>query len=206
MKIIQVKLYRFDELSPEAQRRAFSAWDSSLTLESRSSDYRATLKAFEDIFDIKVYRYNVNDWSYDYGYVTTGRAMEAPEGDGFRFARYIWNNYYSAVAKGKYYSTGGRYEGGHYTYKFRRSKIQMRLDNCPLTGFFADQDILSPVIDCLQYKRFFADFRELIDACLAAFFQTWRTDIEATTTPEYFADEAEANEMYFLESGDIYYD
>jgi hypothetical protein len=202
MREISIKLYKFSELSEKAQRQA---WETGPNFsDDGSSDFRATLAAFEKIFDISVYRWSIDDWSYEFDYVTAGRATEAPEGDALRLARYIWNNYAEYIQKGRYYSTPGRYINGKYHYKYRYSKVTKEMDNCPLTGFFADQDILQPVIDCLHYKRFFDSYETLIDTCLDSFFRIWRADIEYHNSFEYFAETCEINEYEFYETGEMY--
>ena len=204
MRQITINLYKFDELSPAAQRRA---WETGPNFsEDASEDFRATLAAFEKIFDISVYSYNVNDIYFDFSFVTAGRASEAPEGDALRLARYMWNNYAEYIQKGKYYSTGGKLIDGKYQYKFRHSKTTFEMDNCPLTGFAYDQDILQPIIDCLHYKRFFETYYDLIEACLNSFFTAWQNDIDYHNSLEYFAEMAEVNDYEFYETGEIYND
>lgn len=201
MREITVKIYEFSELSGKAQRRA---WETGPDFsDSYSSDYRATLAAFEKIFDISVYRWNVDDCRYSFDYVTAGRATEAPEGDALRLARYMWNNYAEYIQKGRYYSTRGRYIDGKYHYKYRYSKVTKQMDNCPLTGFCADLDILQPVIDCLHYKTFFNSYEELMDECLDSFFRAWRNDIDYCNSFDYFAEMCECNHYEFYETGEM---
>ena len=201
MREITVKLYKFSELSEKAQRRA---WEMGPDFsDSYSSEYRETLKKFEDIFDIAVYRWSVDDCRYSFDYVTAGRAVEAPEGDALRLARYIWNNYADCILKGRYYSTRGRYIDGKYHYKYRYSKVTKNMDDCPLTGVCMDMDILQPVIDCLHYKSFFDSYEDLIDACLDSFFRAWRNEIEYCNSFEYFAETCEINEYEFYETGEM---
>jgi hypothetical protein len=202
MRQEMINIYKFSELSEKAQRRA---WETGPDFSGDSdSDYRATLAAFEKIFDISVYRWDVNYYNYDFAYVTAGAATDAPDGDPLRLARYIWNNYAEYITKGKYYSTPGRWINGKYEYKFRYSRATFEMDNCPLTGFCADMDILQPVIDCLHYKRFFDSFRNLIDACLTAFFRSWQANAEYHASFEYFAEMCEINEYEFTETGEMW--
>lgn len=201
MREITVKLYKFSELSEKAQRRA---WECGPDFSGDySSEYRETLKKFEDIFDISVYRWSVDDYRYSFDYVTAGRATEAPEGDALRLARYIWNNYADDILKGRYYSTRGRYIDGKYHYKYRYSNVTKTMDSCPLTGVCMDMDILQPVIDCLHYKRFFSSYNDLIDACLDSFFRAWRNEIEYCNSFEYFAEMCEINDYEFYETGEM---
>jgi len=96
MKTYTTTVYTFDELPEAAQRRAWENNNFNLAA-NHGDELRATLAAFENIFDIKVYRWSVDDWSYNYNFVTAGRATECPEGDALRVARYIWNNYADAI-------------------------------------------------------------------------------------------------------------
>lgn len=197
-----INIYTFDELSEKSKDNAWQRNEIDFS-DSYSSEYRATLDAFEKLFNIRVYDYRVGDSVYSpyFKYVTAGRAAEAPEGDALRLARYIWNNFAPDIMKGKFYSKG-KYENGRYTYKHRYSRILREMDNCPLTGCCVDCDILQPVIDCLHYKRMFETFDKMITACLQAFFQAWDAEIDYCNSFEYFADYAESNEMYFYESGE----
>ena len=196
-------VYTFDELPEAAQRRA---WESNTFDLSDAHNYElhATLAAFEDIFDIKVYRWRVDDWSYSFDFVTAGRATECPEGDALRLARYIWNNYADAITKGKFYCTRGTWSSGQYHYKTRYSRVFLERDNCPLTGVCYDYDILKHVNNCLEYKEFFETFDDLITACLDSFFRAWRNEIEYCNSFEYFAETAAANDWEFTASGDFW--
>ena len=205
MKTITTDLYEFHELSEKAQRKAWekSSFDFS---DDHGGEFRATLAAFEKIFDIGVYHYDVGSMVFNpsFDYVTAGDAVDAPAGDPIRLAKFIWNNYADYILTGKYYSTRGKYVNGKYTFKSRHSRITRSFFDCPLTGFCFDYDILQPVIDCLHYKRFFNSYDELIHACLSAFFAVWDSEIEHSNSFEYFADAADANEWYFTENGDYY--
>lgn len=196
-----INIYTFDELTENAQRRA---WENGPDLSGDfSPEFKDILEAFENIFDIKVYNWSVSDYTYKFNFITAGAASDAPEGDALRLARYVWNNYAGYITKGKYFSRG-RWENGRYTYKSRRSKIMLERDNCPLTGICFDYDILEPINKCLEYKEFFETFDDLITACLDNFFRAWQTDIEYRSSLEYFADAAAANEWEFYENGDFY--
>lgn len=195
-------VYTFDELTEAAQRRAWKK--NTLNMgDDYGNEYRATLAAFEDIFDIKVYRWRVDDWNYSFDFVTAGRATECPEGDALRLARYIWNNYADAITKGKYY---GKliWSGNECRHVQRHSRATFELDNCPLTGVCCDYSILTPVVDCLRYNAFFETFDDLITTCLNNFFRAWRENIDYCNSFEYFAEIAAANEWEFTENGDFW--
>ena len=201
MREITVKIYKFSELSEKAQRRA---WECGPDFSGDyNSEFRETLKKFENIFDISVYRWSVNDYDYDFSYITTGRATEAPEGDALRLARYIWNNYAEYITRGKYYGKLVYRENQPPRHVKRYSKATFEIGNCPLTGVFCDCDILEPVVNCLHYKSFFDSYTDLIDACLDSFFDTWRMDIAYHASFEHFAEMCEINDYEFYETGEM---
>lgn len=203
MRELKINLYQYDELSPAAQRRA---WDNSPDFSGdHDSDYRATLAAFEKIFDIDVYHYNVDPfYNPHFSYVKAGAATDCPDGDPLRVARYIWNNYAEYITKGKYYSTKGEYIDGKYHYKHRYSRATFEMDNCPLTGCCYDLDILQPVLDCLHYKRFFNSIDDLFKECLTNFFHAWTAENDYLQSQEHFEEYALENGLEFLETGVIW--
>lgn len=202
MKEYKITIYNFNELTPEAQRRAWENSDNHLSM-AYNDEYRETLTAFENAFDIKVYNWRVDDWSYSFDFVTAGRATGAPEGDALRLARYMWNNYAGEITNGKYY---GKliWNGDKCRHVKRYSRTSFEMDNCPLTGICYDYDILRPVLDCLHYKRFFETFDDLITDCLNSFFRAWQNEIDYCNSFEYFAETAEINEWEFTENGDVW--
>jgi hypothetical protein len=189
---------------PEAAQRR--AWDNSPDFSWECDDeFAETLAAFEKIFDIDVYNFNVDPfWNPSWSYVKAGPANECPAGDPLRVARFIWNNYADDLKKGKYYSTRGRWIDGKYHYKYRYSRATFEMDNCPLTGICYDYDILQPVLDCLRYKRFFDSIDDLFDECLHDFFHAWSAEKEHLNSFENFAELAACNDWEFLETGEMY--
>lgn len=199
-----ITIYKFNELSETAQRRA---WENGPDFSDHHSDeYRATLEAFEKVFDIRVFYKDVGNSVFcpTFHYIKAGASAAAPENRPIRLATYIWNNYAADISKGRYYFTRGRYVDGKYTYKSRHSRITFEMDNCPLTGVCMDYDILQPVLDCLHYKRFYDSIDDLFNDCLTAFFRAWDAEIEYCQSFEYFAEMCEINDYEFLETGEMY--
>lgn len=199
MKTINV--YRFEELSEAMQRRTWTNSNIDFS-DDYSDEYRETLHEFEKVFDIRIRDYDVTAGYFRY--TMNGRAADAPDGDSLRVARYVWNNFAPGIMKGKFYSTRGEWIDGKYSYKHRHSKIILEMDNCPLTGYGVDCDILQPVIDCLHYKKRFTSYDALMKECLQAFFHAWYAEMEYCSTFEYFQEWALANdENWYTENGDI---
>lgn len=164
------------------------------------SEFRATLEAFEKTFDCKVFRWYVDENSYNYRF---SHSREGSFKCWLRFARWVWNNYGEAIQRGKYYGKMVYRDGERPRHVARHSNATVEY-TCNLTGFFADLDITAPIWDCIHYKEAFFDYDQLIDSCLDKFFSTWRDQMEYETSIEYFEELAEANDWEFTEYGEMW--
>lgn len=199
MKTYTVQTFYFNELSPDAQRRAWERDREIIQDGGYNAEFRATLAAFEKIFDIYS-SYSIDSCHYNFDFRIDEYSHADEIADPLRLAAFVWNNYAPQIKKGKYYSIT-RVKGNQYTTKHRHSRVTFEMDNCPLTGVFCDSDILAPVLDCLTYKRAFDTFDDLITDCLNNFFETWRDALEYAESLEFYAEEAEANEWEYLSDG-----
>lgn len=203
MKTYTVKTFYFDELTDAAKWEAYRRDQNRDFGTSYNSDFQNTLEKFEEAFGISVYRWEVYSTTYTFDFSIRDDLETQPEDitNPIRLAAYVYNNCYDKIKKGKYYSTGHRWENGKFTYKFRYSKINFSIDDCPLTGVFCDCDILSPIIDCLNYTRLYSSFDDLITDCLNRFFETWRDALEYSESFEFYAEEAQEQGWEYLADG-----
>lgn len=201
MRTYTLKTFYFSELSQKAQQRAYENDRDSVNADFYNDDFRTTLEAFEEIFNISVYRWEVssNHYNFDFHQKDGDHADEI--NNPLRLATFVWNNFAARIKKGKYYSTNVRLENGRYINKHRYSKIFFEMDNCPLTGCFCDSDILTPVIDCLTYSKFYDTFDDLMTDCLNRFFKTWSDCLEYSESFDFYEGEAEANDWEYFEDG-----
>jgi len=191
MKIYQGTLtsYLINELSEEAKGHAYNKWLESAEYFNHI-EARDTLDMFCEIFDVTLGKWSVDAHNHFYRYSIRNDSIGGIS--GIRLAAYIWNNYSQYITKGKYYFKGG-YIDGKYINKSRHSKIFTSLDNCTLTGWCFDDDILKPVIECLEYKRTFNSFDELIKSCLENFFKVYSSDMEYSSSMKCFLEYANNN-------------
>ena len=197
MKTINV--YKFNELSDAAQYNVYENSNADFS-DYYADEYRETLRMFEKTFDIRILDYSVDGYSNSFRYAMIN---DAPDVEGVRLAKYVWNNYARYITKGKYYSTPGKMVNGRYTYKHRHSKIILEMENCPLTGVCYDCVILQPIIDCLHYKKLFSSYDELIEECLTAFFDEWEKEVNFNNSFEYFKEWASDNDdAWYTENGE----
>lgn len=186
-RTITTTVYTWDELSDDAKRRFWETGYFDFSSDGWD-EFTATLKAFCDAFDASCWGWDVNDYTYHFSHDAAGRWDDCPDNPRRAAAwiqKTIWNEYRRYLFKGRYYSTGGKYINGQYTYKSRRSRVLLECD-CPLTGVCWDCDVLQPMLDALSGRARYTSPDELIDDCLSALFRAWRDDIEWRASFDYF--------------------
>ena len=204
MRKVEMNVYTWEELTEEAKR---NFWESGYFdfSDSYSSNYEKTLDAFCEALDAECWGWYVNNMTYDFSSDTIGRWMDCPE-DTERAAAWIyktiWNEYGNALYNGKYYCTPGKWIGGKYNYKSKRSNILLE-SVCPLTGYVADDTILRPILEVLEGKRTYTSPDDMVHDCLDGFFRDWRDDIDYCNSFEFFCEIMEANhaDMEFTADG-----
>ena len=199
MREVSVKLYQFDELPEDIQKRIwegdqnrFDAYDCYYW------EFRKTLDTFADLFGVVV-RWSVDSSTYNFDFTIDNPRVNQID-NPLRLAAYVWNNYAPQIMKGKFYSKG-QWINGKYTYKSRHSRVIFTYDDCPLTGVCFDCDILRAVVDCITYRRMFDTYDDLITTALNEFFETWRAALEYAESFEFYAEEAATNEWEYTADG-----
>jgi hypothetical protein len=204
MRTEKIKIYKFNELSDEAKEKAIEDYRNQDHY-FFGSDNEASLKAFENIFPIKI-----RDWSYGGnrgdGIKYTLKCDDTIAGlSGQRLATYIWNNY-REIYKGKYYSSKmiptGRDTPPMYNYKFRYSKCTLET-GYNLTGYCADSYLLDTIFDFMN-KPTDRTFEELMNDCLNEWISQCTKDIEYNNSEECIENNFEDNEYEFYETGEMY--
>lgn len=192
MRTVRTKVFKFDELTPEAQKKAIDY----LRLDHnpwQHENFRA-LEEFCKIFPARIDRRG--DLIY------TGDV----ELKGYRLATYIRNNYGRYIFKPKqYWICDGRPNTVGANSKHRDSKIFVTEDGCPLTGFWMDNEILKPIFDFLRNPSVQTDFEDLIIECSRAYDRASEKDFEFQTSDEQTIETIKENEYEFLKDGSIYH-
>ena len=205
MKELKATLYKFSELSEEAQQKVIDRERDDIQemgIDAWASEYESSLQEFSTLFGINVRNWEVDPCSYNYQFSFKEDIYERDASDvkGKYLARFM-RDIHRHVYKGKYFSTGGHYdENGNYHYKQRHSKVLFVDHDCPLTGYCGDNFILHPVYEWFKKPDYNKSLYDLVDECLDSFFKEWRDDMESCGTDEYVREEIEANEhgeMYF---------
>lgn len=172
MRTCTVKLYKYEELTEDAQERARDAargrgwygdaWDG---------EWRDTMNKAADALDLTAV-----DWSVGFGSPTYARVSaheDAAELVGVRAWKYL-QKYVDAIGE----------EGA-----------------CPFTGYCGDETFLDPLRAFLKRPDTTSTVQDIMDACATAWANGWLADMEYQTTDEYVAEDLAANEHEFTESG-----
>lgn len=194
MKTIEITLYKFDELSSEAQQNAIDKWRETDTEYFFSHDNEASLKAFTDIFPIQV-----RDFSYD-AYSHSERVLYSGEADyqtlsGPRLVAHIQNNYGHVLYPAKVY----RLKSG----KTRKSRI-LKDTEMVMTGYYMDNHLLDPIYDFLKSGDKNTDFEDLLSSCIYEWGKACQADCHYQQTAEYIKETIIANEYDFTSEGELY--
>ena len=190
MKVIklQVNSYAYDELSDKAKENAFNNWyNNEIEFVSMNDDYRKTLDVFCTEFDVSVFGWSVTDYDNYYRFELQTNNANIDNFSGIRLAKYIYNNYYSSMITKKYNAI---------------SKLFISKD-CALTGCCTDDAILQPLFDCVDYKKSFFDYNNLIDTCLRAFFNSWSEELKYQHSKECFEENYASEENYTIDGETI---
>ena len=210
MRTIRTKIYKFSELSKEAQQAAIENYRSQNSEIFWADENRETLEAFEKVFPV-----NIKNWSYGgrgegvYFEMTCDDAIEELKGQ--RLATYIWNNYRSEIYSKKFYNGTIRTKPNKYhetnpsapefTTWHRYSKIQIEAYNCPLTGYCMDNEILDPIYKFLNKPEPHTNFKDLMEECFDSWIKACNADIEYQNSDETIKETIEANDYEFTREG-----
>jgi hypothetical protein len=170
MKTIEVKLYSFYELSETAQQYAINKKrDSGMFDDYIYDDAYRTVKIFHSIFGTKE---GLDSWL---GFRTGNIEDNILELSGLRLRTYIINNFWSALYKGKYYSTGKYVRNKHV---HRYSKVFFE-NCCVLTGVCYDNSLLGPIYEFIESKTVNNNitFEDLLTDCLQALKKDIETEV-----------------------------
>jgi hypothetical protein len=202
-KVYQV--YKLDELSEEAQEKAFKEFcESEREFINEISDNIGTLDEFEKVFPIKIKEWQYDEYgtkniSFKFDYQTSETYLE--DLSGIRLMKYIQNNYgHHLISKKTYYS-----EGNIMLEKKRVSRILYINDGCPLTGSIYDITILEPIFKFLKNPLPNMTFEKLMKACLNAWLDASIEEMKYILSLENFKEVCASEDYEFLESGEMYH-
>ena len=201
MRTIERQIFRYDELSAQAQQVAIESMReriSSMIMESDSYDYRNTLDKIEQIFGVNIYDWSVNEYNFYFRFEFT-HIDEETENEPRLLFRYL-NKYILPCIDNKirYYSKTARVS--------RRSRIlsSKRYFYC-LTGCWCDEAVDNALNNINQSVKKHFNARDFVESILEGFFEQWRNDYEYSNSDECITEDIEANNYEFYENGEPYF-
>ena len=201
MRTIERKIFRYDELSEQAQQVAIESMRegiSSVRMESDSYDYRNTLDKIENIFGVKVYDWSVDESNFYFRFKFTN-IEEETENEPRLLLRYLNTNVLPCIDnKKRYYSKTVK--------AARKSRIlyNKSYEYC-LTGCWCDYAVDNALNNIKQSIKDKINAREFVSSILEGFFKQWQNDCEYSNSDECIAEDIEANDYEFYENGEPYF-
>lgn len=163
MKEITIRLYDYDELSPEAKKRALDEWRSADIEHFWGREVYDTLKELQEELGIEVSRWEYSPYGHDVGVIrfpcyryTDDQLALA----GRRAQAFLWNNFahlimqprkqwYAKHHDGRVDLSGSLRCDDGWENMYRKSKVffdRTYDGSCPLTGVSFDNDALDPLV------------------------------------------------------------
>lgn len=203
MRIIETKVYRYDELSEQAKENARNSLRDMLSenmIDAEAYDYRNALKKIEEIFGIKVRDWSVNGYSPTYFRFDFVNLDEDIENEPKFLLRYLNRFILPCIDCRKTY-----YAKNYKSNKRRKSRIisYPKYDFC-ITGAWTDiavDNALNNIKESIMQGK---SAREFVSDMLDNFFKQWNKDCEYAYSDESIEDDIMNNGYEFLENGKPY--
>ena len=80
----------------------------------------------------------------------------------------------------------------------------MQNEDCPLTGFCGDENLLEPIRDFMKKPCRYTSFYELIEDCLDNWIKGYKADIEHWEGFDCIKEEILSNDYQFTDDGDLF--
>ena len=218
MRTIRTKIYLFSELNSAAQEKAINDFrNSGVETDFIYFDIEKTVKAFNDVFNIKTGR---NSWLE---FSTNHIDDDILNLSGLRLRKYLLNNFGATLYQRKYLKNGGisdNFKKYHPMRKQREilencenkgkisvsyySNIFVSENECNLTGVCYDYDIMQPIYDFLKNPDQNTNFNDLIDQCFEAINKTVKNEIDYLNSDEAIKETLTNNDYEFTKDGNIF--
>jgi hypothetical protein len=214
MRTLEVKLYKYDELSEEAKKKAIESKRGECAAyheECIADDYIGTLKAFEKLLDIRIDvkddrgrtwfspKFNDDSWCYMIDTEDGSEYLCLEELSGKLLQRYIRNNIMPYLVKPRTFYRGD--------YKKQRKSRIMYDDaeaSYPLTGVCCDYEVIQPIVDYMKHPDNDTTMEDLIQKSVDALADAYGDDVDWGYSDEAVEEELNLNEYEFLEDGTPY--
>ncbi len=216
MRTIRTKIYKFEELTKDAQQIAIENYRNNyLNNDFIYDDAYNTVKAFNAAFGTK-------EGSRSWLDINTNHIEDyILELSGFRLQKYLINNFGNTLFKNKYLKHGATVKNRKPFHPMQQQSIlnsgpnkgkfmisyysNLKKDNlCVLTGVCYDEDILQPIYNFLQ-KRDFSNctinFYHLLNNCFESLKKSIENEVDFRNLDECIEEEILENYYEFTKDG-----
>lgn len=206
LKMREIKVYTFDELSEDAKECAVEAHRYDFVNDWHWENWKS-IQAIANACGLDAIPNGYNDT----GFAEFELLADVNNYDdvivlsGSRAIAYIYNNWIKPNTKGKYYATKGKWIDGVFSYVHTHSKCMFEF-SCPFTGYYVDDCLISAYkkfCECVRAKPCLdiADFVDILSECVSECLQA---DYDYSISDEYVAELLTANSYEFDENGNRY--
>ena len=207
MRTITKTIYRFDELSIEAQQNAIENYRNKYFEFGWQDEIINTIRKIARAMNCDYNYYSYDGITYEVSFTPIDFDDEM---QGKRAWAYIVNNFITPNEKPKTYWLGHViYCDGRKNWT-RKSKIWFNIFDCPFTGYIADCCFYDAWADWKKnfsveskYRRG-STIKDFIDGVAELLSKEWSSDNEYQYSDEGIVELIEANDFEFYEDGTIY--
>jgi hypothetical protein len=203
METVEIKIYKFAELSEEAKQTAIDNWRNNETFDWIRYEATNSLNKFAEIFNIDLRQIDYEEpYRNNYSINLDENVLSLT---GYKLAKHIWNHYRNDIFKGKYYGklvktlangepiTVNKEHPAGVRHVKRYSKIFLD-DSCVMTGVCYDQALLNPIYEFLNKPNGRIDFETLLNDCIYSLCHSVSGEIEGSSEDEAVIETIEAND------------
>lgn len=215
MRTKRIKLFTFDELSKEAKEVAIEKRRNiGIDVDFIYDDAYKTVEAFHEVFGTNEIGNSWLDFS------TSNIEDGVLNLKGLRLQKYVMNNFYDQLYKGKYYSvkseltkphrriTAKKLSNGKTFYAYYSAITK---DNsCVLTGVCYDDSLLQPVYNFIERYKDKADYYSYMDMetliydCFSELKKDIENEVEGNNSDEAIAEMLSDSDYEFTEDGKLF--
>lgn len=221
MKTIEVNLYKFSELSEEAQQTAIEQYRDKQRGYICEDEYKDTLNAFSEKFPVDTGKWEVGVYSRSYCDLISTAREEVEQLTGVRLYKYLVNNFGGILFKRKYLGSLKQQDQPHARHQMVKNReiksgpnkgkfYASVFSNCQterdynLTGVYSDYDILKPIYEFLEKPCKHTNFLNLINECGESWAKGFENNIEHENSEEFIIESLLCRDQDYTEDGQEY--
>ena len=198
MRTYTIKIFKFSELSESAQAKAIESYRNNNFEIAWQDELFQSFKAVYKTANIKLLDYTLSPDFTSYVKINLDKDDPVYNLTGSRAIAWLENNFLSKlrVTRNEYLKNRKSNFGYGYGYGYKIGKIK----DCPLTGYYADDDLIACLIDSINSGDCIGD--TFTHRLVEKYCELLQNEYEWQNSNKYIAEHFECNEYEFLECGE----